>query len=139
MELVAGNQLPAAFARPDPETRFRVFYFMRTGDCPVCRVHVRRLLDLKDRLAGLGASVTVLVPEESAPKWAAGFALPVAAAPELYALAGFHRTLGAIQQSGTLVADANGQVLSVRRATLPFQAFDEHELLALLETSAAAA
>lgn len=46
---------------------------------------------------------------------------------------GFGRTLGAIQQSGTIVVSATGHILFIRRATLPFQAFDERSLLAILE------
>jgi hypothetical protein len=53
--------------------------------------------------------------------------------------AGFGRPLGVIQTSGTIVADAGGVVLDVRRALTPFQAFNERELLALIAGVTAAA
>jgi len=115
-----------------PTARYRVLYFMRTRDCPVCRMHVRRLVALRERLAALGAEVTLFAPDEQAPAWAADLPYPSVMGPAAFAAVGFAKTLGALQQSGTVVATATGQVVSVRQATLPPKAFDEGELLKAL-------
>ena len=136
MKLNRGDRLPAELAAaPRPGARYRIFYFLRTADCPVCRNHVKRLAELAPSLAELGADVTVLAPDGEAPAWAAGLPHPVLTGEAAYLAAGFGRTLGAIQQSGTIVASGDGVILDVRRATLPFQAFDERALLALLQRS----
>lgn len=115
-----------------PTSRYRILYFMRTRDCPVCRMHVRRLIALQERLTALGAEVTLFAPDEQAPAWAAAAPYPLVMGLAAYAAVGFTRTLGALQQSGTVIATAAGQVLSVRQATLPPQAFDERELMQVL-------
>lgn len=132
MTLQANDPLPAELSSPPVAARRRIFYFMRTGDCAVCRTHVRRLVELAPTLAQLGAAVSVFVPDADAPAWAEDLPFPLVTGPAAYLAAGFGRTLGAIQQSGTVVADGDGTVLHVRRATIPFQAFHERELLALL-------
>lgn len=132
------QSLPEIFgAARSKTTRSRVLYFMRTRDCPVCRAHVGRLISLRERLDALGAEVTVFAPDEEAPAWAHDLPVPMVMGPAAYDAIGFTRTLGAIQQSGTVVATADGRVVSVRRATLPFQAFDERELFAALEANRA--
>ena len=123
---------PTVGAARAATTRYRVLYFMRTRDCPVCRMHVRRLVALRERLAALGAEVTLFAPDEQAPAWAAGVPYPLVTGPAAYAAVGFTKTLGALQQSGTVIATAAGQVLSVRQAMLPPQAFDERELMQAL-------
>lgn len=128
---------PVLGAARTSTTRSRVFYFMRTRDCPVCRMHVRRLITLRERFDALGVEVTVFAPDESAPAWALELPYPMVMGPAAYAAVGFTKTLGAIQQSGTIVATARGRVLSVRQATLPPQAFDERELFEILESQAA--
>lgn len=133
MTLEVGDAIPQALTDTVSDARYRVLYFMRTADCPVCREHVRRLGQLAPRLAALGASIEIFSPDPLAPSWAASAPFPVHSGAGPHALAGFGRTLGAIQQSGTLVVSAAGRLLLVRRATLPFQAFDERELLGLLE------
>lgn len=119
-------------AKTRSDARHRIFYFMRTGDCAVCRTHVKRLVELAPTMARLGAEVTIFVPDEAAPAWARDLPYPLVAGKDAYLAAGFGRTLGAVQQSGTIVADGGGRIVHVRRATLPFQAFHERELLALL-------
>jgi len=138
MTLQKGQFLTAAFgAARAATTRYRVLYFMRTRDCPVCRMHVRRLVALRERLAALGAEVTLFAPDEQAPTWAANLAYPLVMGSAAYAAAGFGKTLGALQQSGTVVATAAGEVLSVRQAMLPPQAFDERELMQALAATRA--
>lgn len=140
MALQSGDTLPAELATGERAgARLRIFYFMRTADCPVCRNHVKRLVELAPSLGELGADVTVLTPDDETPAWAGTLPFPLVTGKAAYLAAGFGRTLGAIQQSGTIVASADGTILDVRRATLPFQAFDEHALLALVRSAKLAA
>lgn len=135
-----GEPLPAELASSSSKSaNFRIFYFMRTAECPVCRSHVKRLVDLGPVLARAGAAVTVLAPDETAPAWAAALPFPLRLDRAAYAAAGMGRTLNAIQQSGTIVADGAGKVLAITRATLPFLAFDERALLRLLGVTSVAA
>ncbi len=138
MDLVKNSVLPPELAAHGSGARARVFYFMRTAACPVCRHHVRRLSELREVLAAAGVAVTILAPDEAAPAWAKDLPYPLVLGPDPYRAAGFGRTLGAIQQSGTIIADGAGVVVEVRRATLPFQAFDEAWLLRTVEIERAA-
>lgn len=138
MSLTPSDRLPAELASAVPAARFQILYFMRTADCPVCKSHVRRLVALQPALASLGAAVAIFAPDEETPAWAATTPLPLVLGLAAYGAAGLGRTLAAIQQSGTIVAQ-RGVVLDVRRATLPFRAFDERALLGLLREAGAAA
>lgn len=133
MTLEVGDLVPQILIETASDAPYRVLYFMRTADCAVCRQHVRRLSQLAPTLSALGASIEVFVPDAGTPSWADSLPFPVRSGFDAHALVGFGRTLGAIQQSGTLVVTATGRVLLQRRATLPFQSFDERAVLALLE------
>jgi hypothetical protein len=133
-----GDSLPAELSSTSTAgARFRIFYFMRTAECPVCRNHVKRLVALGPVLARAGAEVIVLAPDETAPPWAAALPYPLRLGSAAYLAAGFGRTFNAIQQSGTIVADGAGKVLAIWRATLPFLALDERALLRLLDAAPA--
>lgn len=126
-----GDSLPPVLQALASPGRVTVFYFMRTADCPICRGHVARLAALEPRLSERGARVVVLapgLPGDAPPSWAAAQPFPVLLSDAAHASAGFSRVLGIGQQSGTIVATADGVVAGVRRATVPFQAFDEREL-----------
>ncbi len=113
---------------------------MRTADCAVCRGHVRRLAALAEAFRLLGADVVVIAPQAAplgAAPWVAEQPFPVLLVDGLHAAAGLGRALfGKVQQSGTVLVDGGGVVRLVRRATIPFQAFDERELLAALRGEA---
>ncbi len=140
--LSPGDLLPPALERALPPAaagaRRRVLYFMRTADCAVCRGHVRRLAALAPELRALGADVVVIAPAAAAAAPSiAGQPFPVLLVDGLHAAAGLSRALfGKVQQSGTVLVDGAGVVRLVRRATIPFQAFDERELLAALRGEA---
>jgi peroxiredoxin len=127
---------------PSPAISRRIVYFMRTIDCPICRGHVRRLVELSPQLAQRGADIVIVAPEAGAAfarDWIAAQPFPVVAADALVAQGGFGVSF-AIQQSGTLIVATDGTILRARRATLPFQAFNEREVLeALTETVRTAA
>ncbi|MFZ5890017.1 MAG: redoxin domain-containing protein [Myxococcota bacterium] len=137
MSIQVGDFIPqelATHAARSP-ARVTIYYFMRTIDCPICRSHVNRLTALKERVRDLGANVLIVAPGVTAepPAWASSLPFPLLISATAHASVGFSQVLGALQQSGTIVADPKGRVLSVRRSTLPFQAFDERELLELLQ------
>lgn len=133
MALEPNDALPTELLeRLRTPARWQVMYFMRTGDCAVCRGHVKRLLGLQPRLRELDAELTLFAPDDATPEWAAASNVPMVLGPAAYRAAGFERTLGAVQQSGTVVA-RDGRVVAVRRAILPFQAFDERELMRTLQ------
>ncbi len=138
MTLEAGDTLPSELSRHlRADARLSVLYFMRTADCVICRGHVKRLLELAPAFAELGAELVLFAPDEQAPAWAHERALPLVLGPDAPRAAGFERTLGAVQQSGTVIVQ-HGRVQALRRATLPFQAFDERELLRILREAASA-
>lgn len=117
-----------------------LFYFMRTGDCPVCRAHVRRLAQLFPELKADGFSVVVVTPEaKGALEVESSIAppFPVVWGSQAHRGLGLGRVLfGTIQQSGTAVVDAEGLVLLLVRATLPTGAFPEDEVLELVKKHA---
>ncbi len=120
---------------PPSRAARRILYFMRTIDCPICRGHVRRLAELVPTLAARDADIVVIAAEagaDTAGEWIAAQPFPVIASDALVAAGGFGVSFG-IQRSGTLVVAADGTILHARRATLPFQAFSESEVLAVLE------
>lgn len=114
-----------------------LFYFMRTGGCPVCRAHVLRLAQLFPTFQSAGFSVVVVVADRSEATEVADrlkLPFPVVSGDAAHQSVGLGKVLfGAIQQSGTVVIDARGAVLMVVRATLPTSAFPEDDVLALLE------
>lgn len=134
MTLKAGDTLPSSLTDHfGAEGKLQVLYFMRTADCAVCRGHVKRLMELSPRLHELGADLTIFAPDEEAPAWLKNLPARLVLGSKAYESADFHRTLGAIQQSGTITSRRDGSVLHVRKASLPFQAFHEGELLDLLQ------
>jgi peroxiredoxin len=123
--------------------RFRVLYFMRSVTCAVCRGHVLLLSKRQDKLKTLAADVIVLTPEDqsdaSALEKELGLPFPVRSSRAAYETMQLTKKLfGTFQQSGTLVTDAAGVVLLVRRTTIPFNALNERELFAALEAKAPA-
>lgn len=146
-ELERGDLLSESLRAQLPPSRVgirrRVLYFMRAVDCVICRGHVARLAEIVPRLEGLGADVTIFAPAAGArfsASWIAQQPFPVLLVEGAHAAAGLGRAFfGRLQQSGTIVVDQDGRVLLARRASLPFQSFEERELFATLEGAATAA
>ena len=120
--------------------RYRILYFMRTIDCPSCRFHVKRLAQVSATLRELSTDVVVFAPEaggNEGARWIASQPFPVLATDQAHSAAGLSRILfGSVQQSGTLVIAVDGRLVLARRATLPFKAFDERELMTTLRAVA---
>lgn len=114
-----------------------LFYFMRTGDCPVCRAHVRRLAQLWPEFSAAGFTVIIVtVDEKDAAEVESTLStpFPVAWGVEAHRGLGFGRVLfGTIQQSGTVVTNAEGTILKLVRSTLPSNAFREDDVIDLVK------
>ncbi|HEY1086169.1 MAG TPA: redoxin domain-containing protein [Archangium sp.] len=117
-----------------------LFYFMRTGDCPVCRAHVRRLAQLWPEFSAAGFSVIVVTADEkdaAEVEQTLRSPFPVAWGVEAHRGLGFGRVLfGTIQQSGTVITNAEGTIVKLVRSTLPSNAFPEDEVIHLVQQHA---
>jgi peroxiredoxin len=120
-----------------------VLYFMRTADCAVCKRHVRQLAAQHDELERRGVRVAVVVPDgtekAAALKARLSTPFPILSGQEsaAHAAVGLGRGLfGRLQQSGTIVVDADGIVRHVTSSTVPTGALDEPRLLRDLEAIA---
>jgi len=117
-----------------------LIYFMRTTTCPVCNRHVRDLVDRTDELRARGVTVLVAVPEgrAAAAEWKARSGIPFTVVTgergtphESVGLT--RKVFGAVQQSGSVLVDANGVVVHAHSSTLPTTAYDRRGLTAALE------
>lgn len=117
-----------------------LFYFMRTGDCPVCRAHVRRLVQLWPEFSAAGFAVTIVTADEKDAAEVEGTLaspFPVAWGVEAHRGLGFGRVLfGTIQQSGTVITDPEGTILKLVRSTLPSNAFPEDDVIDVVQKRA---
>jgi peroxiredoxin len=143
-ELKLGDRMPEALLKRLPATgRIRILYFMRGATSAVCITQLKQLQGQVARLEALRASVVAFVPEDGASVAlpdGTPLIFPVVSGPDAYGQLRLRKALlGAMQQSGTAVIDESGAVLLLRRATLPFNALDERELFAALESRARAA
>lgn len=117
-----------------------LLYFMRSTTCPMCNRHVRDLVENADRFAAAGVRVLIAVPEdrETAAAWKAKRGIPypvVTAAGTPHALVGLSRKVfGSMQQSGTVLLDAQGIVRHAHGATLPTSSYDKQGIIAAVES-----
>lgn len=121
--------------RRQPGAKGQLLYFMRGSDCPVCRAHVKRLIALAPQLEAKGLSILVIVPPgdtESAVTHSLKPTFPVVQGTAAHSVIGLQRKFfSLIQQSGTVIHDAEGRVVHVRSATNPSNSFDEDTVLDL--------
>jgi peroxiredoxin len=104
-----------------------LLYFLRSTTCPICNRHVRLLAEHRDGLAG--AVVFAVVPEDRATALKAKARIPfpilTGAAGSPHESIGLTRRLfGSMQQSGTVLIDADGIVRHVQAATVPTASLD---------------
>lgn len=111
-----------------------LLYFMRSALCPVCTRHVRDLVASAGTLAAAGVRVFVAVPEDrpAAAAWRAKHRIPF---PVLtgrpHELVGLGRKVfGSVQQSGSVLVDAQGIVRHAHGATLPTGSYDRPGIFA---------
>ncbi|MET8849739.1 peroxiredoxin family protein [Amycolatopsis sp. NPDC004625] len=111
-----------------------LLYFMRSASCPVCNRHVRELVESAGVLAAADVRVVIAVPEDrpAAAAWRAKHRIPF---PVLtgrpHELVGLGRKLfGSMQQSGSVLVDAQGIVRHAHGATLPTGSYDRPGIFA---------
>lgn len=112
-----------------------LLYFLRATTCPVCNRHVRELA----KLASTDAKVLLAVPEdrETAAAWKAKNRIPFtvltgrrATPHEMVGLS--RKVFGSMQQSGSILIDAQGTVRHAHGATMPPNALDRKGITAAL-------
>ncbi|MFI6481108.1 peroxiredoxin family protein [Nonomuraea sp. NPDC050663] len=101
-------------------------YFMRSTSCPICNRHVQDLVRRRAEFAAGGVKVIVAVPEDrrTAAGWKARrqvpFTVVVGRGGTPHELFGLDRKVfGSMQQSGSVLIDAEGVVRHAHGATLP--------------------
>jgi peroxiredoxin len=117
-----------------------LIYFMRSTSCPVCYRHVQDLIRRRDEFAADNVRVLVAVPEDrpAAAEWKARRQIPFPV------LTGRHNTphemiglsrkvFGSMQQSGSILIDAQGIIRHAHGATVPTSAYDRKGITAAVQ------
>jgi peroxiredoxin len=124
-----------------------LLFFMRSMSCPVCGAHVKDLVRRRDEFDAAGVRVLIAVPEGRAEaaawKEKRGVPYPVLTGDDSatpHEAFGLHRRVfGTMQQSGSILIDAQGVLRHFQRATLPTAAYDKKGIAAALGGLRAAA
>ncbi|WP_410592741.1 peroxiredoxin family protein [Amycolatopsis sp. lyj-23] len=116
-----------------------LLYFMRSTSCPVCHRHVRDLVENADALAAANVRVLIAIPEDrpAAAAWRAKHRIPFpvltgrrATPHELVGLS--RKIFGSMQQSGSILVDAEGIVRHAHGATMPTGSYDKKGITATI-------
>ena len=111
-----------------------VLFFMRTSTCPVCRRHLKELLEMTSEISASGRRLVIVIPDgvQAARKLAERY-------PTLQIVVGdaasdAQRDLGlgakfGMQRSGVLIVDSSAVPVYEHAATMPLFALDKHELV----------
>jgi len=110
-----------------------ILYFMRSSDCPLCLGHVRALVARASELAAIGVEVTIVVPDgpAAARQVSAAVRAPfaVVAGDDAHGVVGLRRVMfDGLHRSGTITVGKDGRVASIRRASMPFGAFNDADV-----------
>ncbi|MBF6437617.1 peroxiredoxin family protein [Nocardia cyriacigeorgica] len=115
-------------------------YFTRSTSCPICTRHVRDLHTRRSEFENAGLRIHIAVPEDRdrALAWKARHGIPftvlVGATATPHASIGLTRTVfGTMQQSGSMLVDADGIVRHANGATLPVGGYDKRGIAAAVE------
>ncbi|WP_372663399.1 peroxiredoxin family protein [Amycolatopsis kentuckyensis] len=111
-----------------------LLYFMRSTSCPICNRHVQDLVG-----SAIGVRVLIAVPEdrETAAAWKAkrGIPFPVLTGrrDSPHEMIGLSRKVfGSMQQSGSVLIDAQGVIRHAHGATLPTNSYDKKGIIAAI-------
>lgn len=114
-----------------------LIYFMRSTSCPVCNRHVQDLVRGRAAYEDDGVQVFVAVPEDrqEAAAWKARRRVPfpvlVGRQGTPHEMIGLSRKIfGSMQQSGSILVDAQGVVRHAHGATLPTGGYDRKGIAA---------
>jgi peroxiredoxin len=123
-----------------------LLYFMRSTSCPVCNRHVQDLVNSGDELAAANVCVLLAVPEdrEKAAAWKAKRRLPFSVLTgrsgtphEMIGLS--RKVFGSMQQSGSILVDAQGIIRHAHGATMPISSYDKRGITAAIASLGTAA
>ncbi|WP_067539370.1 peroxiredoxin family protein [Nocardia crassostreae] len=114
-------------------------YFTRSITCAVCNRHIRDLVARADEFAAADVRVLIAVPEDraAATPWKAKHRIPfpvlTARDDTPHEMVGLTRKLfGAMQQSGSILVDAQGRIRHGHAATMPTGAYDRKGITAAI-------
>ncbi|MGK3201243.1 peroxiredoxin family protein [Amycolatopsis sp. MEPSY49] len=111
-----------------------LLYFMRSTSCPICNRHVQ---DLVSTAAGVRVLIAVPEDREKAAAWKAkrGIPFPVLTGrrDSPHEMIGLSRKVfGSMQQSGSVLIDADGVIRHAHGATLPTNSYDKKGIIAAI-------
>lgn len=118
-----------------------LIYFMRATSCPVCTMHVKDLIRRRDELAAGKVQVLIAVPDDrqAAAAWRAKRQIPFpvlvgrhATPHEMIGLS--KKVFGSMQQSGSILVDAQGIVRHAHGATMPTGGYQWKAIAAAVQT-----
>ncbi|WP_112246609.1 redoxin domain-containing protein [Kribbella monticola] len=107
-------------------------FFLRSASCPVCNAHVRNLIKKADEYAAAGVQIMIAVPEgrEEAAQWKSKGKIPFRVVTgrrgsphEAFGLV--RKLFGSMQQSGSVLVDADNVVRHAHGATNPMNSYDK--------------
>ncbi|MBF6514923.1 redoxin domain-containing protein [Nocardia cyriacigeorgica] len=117
-----------------------LLYFTRSTSCPICNRHVRDLLTRRGEFDAAGLRIHIAVPEdrERALGWKTRHGIPftvlVGSTGTPHASIGLPRTVfGTMQQSGSVLVDADGIIRHAHGATMPVSGYDKKGIAAAIE------
>ncbi|TDU88515.1 peroxiredoxin [Kribbella voronezhensis] len=140
LEDTEGQRVTLADLVAEPGRRGVLVYFLRSASCPVCNLHVRKLIKKADEYAGAGVQIMVAVPEdrEEAARWKAKGKIPFRVVTgrrgSPHEAIGLVRKLfGSMQQSGSILVDADNVIRHAHGATNPMNSYDRARIAAAVE------
>ncbi|MBO2452017.1 redoxin domain-containing protein [Actinomadura barringtoniae] len=110
-----------------------LIYFMRSATCPVCNRHVQDLV--RSELDGVRVLIAVPADRQEAARWKAKRRVPftvlVGRPHDEVGLA--RKVFGSMQQSGSILIDAQGIVRHAHGATMPTAGYDKKGITAAVQ------
>lgn len=117
-----------------------LLYFTRSTSCPICNRHVRDLVTRRSEFEDAGLRVHIAAPEDRdrALAWKTRHGIPftvlVGSTGTPHASIGLTRTVfGTMQQSGSLLVDADGIIRHAHGATMPVSSYDKKGIAAAID------
>jgi peroxiredoxin len=116
-----------------------LIYFMRALSCAQCNAHVQSFVKNQPEFDAANVEIIVAVPEDlqDAAAWKARKNIPYtvvagAAGTPHESVGLLKKVFGALQQSGTVLLDSNGNVVYTQVSTIPTTSYNRAEISAAL-------
>jgi len=111
-----------------------LIYFMRSASCPVCNRHVQDLIRSRDDLTGTTILIALPTDRREAAAWKTKRQIPfpvvVGRQGTPHEMVGLTRKVfGSMQQSGSVLIDAEGIVRHAHGATMPTGGYDKRAII----------